>query len=243
MSWHKMPAQRRWPRDLRLWVGLALGWGLWSACITLAPLHAEVVLAAFNWDTAGAVWQTDYNPGAGITADIPAAGGNPGKWLRITYPADIGFPLQDLEGVTYTTSSSLFAGDWTTDMYVRFDFYVDADPPDGNQIKLIWGDSDQERDWSYAITTDTVGWQRITVPLEYSANWMHDPMFPLLNRDDYVADLSSIDWIGILIAQPDDDAQQIFGLDNFKLMIPEPSQWWMLASAAMGIILSRRRRG
>jgi hypothetical protein len=57
----------------------------------------------------------------------------------------------------------------------------------------------------------------------------------------FLSDLSSIEWIGIYIERTGAGAQD-YGLDNFNLMVPEPSEYAMLAAALMGAWIFLRRR-
>ena len=76
------------------------------------------------------------------------------------------------------------------------------------------------------------------------ANWQ-DWQYPGpgATESQYLADLGSIDWIGVYIYRGSGD-EQIYGIDNFKLMVPEPAECFMLAAAVIssGMSLRRKRR-
>jgi hypothetical protein len=65
---------------------------------------------------------------------------------------------------------------------------------------------------------------------------------PGATEAQYLADLASIDWIGVYIYRNTADLQ-IYGIDDFKLMIPEPAEYLVLALAlaTTGLSLHRKR--
>ena len=58
----------------------------------------------------------------------------------------------------------------------------------------------------------------------------------------YLANLSSIDWIGIYIERGG-AGDESYGIDDFSLMVPEPAEILMLAAAfGVGLLVFRRMR-
>jgi hypothetical protein len=72
------------------------------------------------------------------------------------------------------------------------------------------------------------------------SNWM-DWMFPGATEDQYLADLSSSDWIGVFTYRTG-AAEQIYGIDNFRLMVPEPAETVVLCVALAVSLVALRRR-
>ena len=59
---------------------------------------------------------------------------------------------------------------------------------------------------------------------------------------DFLYDLENISWVGIYIRR-NTAVEQIYGIDNFQLWIPEPSEWMMMAALAAVWVVYRRRKG
>lgn len=68
-----------------------------------------------------------------------------------------------------------------------------------------------------------------------------DWMFPGATEDMFLADLAAIDWIGVYMYRQGSGAQ-LYGIDNFALMVPEPAECAMLAAALVAVGLGVRRR-
>jgi hypothetical protein len=141
--------------------------------------------------------------------------------------------------VVYVDVEDLFAGTWTPDMFVEFDFWAEDVAP--GALQLQWSSTTNSDVWASTLQqpSATQSWDRLSASF---ANWS-DWMFPGATEDQYLSDLSSIDWIGVYIYREGAGAQD-YRIDNFSLMIPEPAQLMMLASAlATSLLAMRRRRG
>lgn len=83
----------------------------------------------------------------------------------------------------------------------------------------------------------TQTWSSVTASL---ADWQDWVLGPGASEDMFLSDLSSINWIGIYVERNGAGAQG-YGIDNFSLMVPEPSEYAMLAVALMGVLIFLRR--
>ena len=83
----------------------------------------------------------------------------------------------------------------------------------------------------------TQQWSTFNAPF---ANW-EDWQYAGATEDQYLSDLSSINWIGVYVYRNTGD-DQIYGLDDCMLMVPEPAELMMLAVALAAAWWSLRRR-
>jgi hypothetical protein len=210
----------------------------------LAPACAcadEVVGTVHDWDAPPATPEPWYRQRDVVDLTTPGSGGHGGGYLNVRFPEAGGTLPENAFDIVYTRSSSLFAGQWTHDMWVDFEFKAidGSSPPD--HIQIWWGvdggNTWMSDDLNFGDVTD---WTKIQGPRFDFENWTAD-MFGL-DEDDFLTDLGNIDWIGIYIWRGD-SSEQIYGIDNFRLMIPEPSEWAMLALAlAVSVVAVRRQR-
>lgn len=209
------------------------------ACLLLtAGTATAYVLGGFDWD-GGTVqgWDRDHQTWPALTA--PAGGGSSGGYLRIEFPALGGSsPGEDWYDLVSVPSSHLFAGDWDQNMTVEFDFFAENVAPAGLEVRMGVNDG---RTWGYDLDTSsvTVGeWGSFDAPL---ASWEDWALEPFLSEGDYLADLENIDWIGVYIFRDGTGAEN-YGLDDFRLTIPEPHEYAMLSVTLFVIAISLRRR-
>ncbi len=197
---------------------------------------ADVIIAEHDWDNTPDpnTWTPD-----GSSASVSVA--NDGDdFLQISFPGGIdpGPGAQWYETVS-TPSDDLFAGTWTTDYWIEFDFWADDVIPDTLQIR--WGENDSGRTWGNTIDTaslsvDSWGTLRTDTFSDFD-DWKIDPF---ATSEQFLTDLGSIDWIGVYIFRDGTDAE-LYGVDDFKLMVPEPAEY-LLLFAALGTALVAIRR-
>jgi len=136
-----------------------------------------------------------------------------------------------------TDASGLYAGTWETDMWIAFYFW--SGDVSANTLQVRWQSSTNSYVWGYVLTPPGAGsWSTLNAGF---ANWDDWDIDPGGSEDQYLADLSSIDWIGIYVTRSGTD-EQVFGLDNFNLAIPEPEEWFLLTAALATTVLSVGRR-
>jgi hypothetical protein len=198
---------------------------------TAAWASGAIILNSPRTFTAAGVdgWAADT-----VTLDNPLAGGNPGGFLEITFP--YGGPPSPL-GPAISNTTSVYTGDYSglvAGGAIRFDFYAGSQPPTANPaILLHTSDGDT---WSYAFTY-TLGqvgtWVTYSVPLS-GAGWT--------GGSGFVTDIQNVTWVGLdLEGNAGVGGTQIFGLDNWTYVIPEPGTLYMLTAALLGLTLTFRR--
>jgi len=125
-------------------------------------------------------------------------------------------------------------------MWVQTDFWSTNDLSPTVQVR--WQSSKSSYVWAYEVSSGVGnGWRTLTAPLTRWSDWdILDPGGA--SEEAYLDDLANIDWIGVFIGRSGNE-EQTYGLDDFSLMVPEPSQFLMLgaALAASGLSLRRRR--
>jgi hypothetical protein len=212
--------------------GFLLAWAAWPACGT-------VIIGPQTWDQAAQGLQGWTNEYGSSTLVRQGAGGNPAGWLQIAFaPISPDTPPgTNWYDLLYAPASNLFAGSWSTQMWVQFDFWASNQVP--NQLALRWQSFTNSYIWSHGFSVvSTQSWITLSSSLLDWEDWV---LGPGASEDMFLADLSSINWIGVYIERPGPGAQ-IYGLDNFGLMVPEPSEWAMLAAAALSAWSIYRRR-
>ena len=217
---------RRYVNKLAMMAAVLMAW------LLCAPAQAEIILGEHDWEDGSEGWlkQDDW-----VTLTDPEIAGVGQSWLDI---ALTGQPAS-WDTVVYVEAEDLFAGTWTDDMFVEFDFWAEDVTPD--TLQLQWSSTTNAATWSYNLNApaETNIWTAQSAPLSYSTDWIFSGSGA--TEDLYLSDLSSIDWIGIYI-EGSSGADQSYQLDNFRLMIPEPSQYVMLSSAILACFAAIRRR-
>lgn len=205
--------------------------------------RGDALVAINDWDPGPHAW-TNLPYGSGwANLDIPATGGSTGGWLRITFPETFESELEEQEwsDTIYTPVENLWSGTWVTNMVVQFDFWYSNTAPEYIQVR--WADSDTNRVWrSTVFDSDTdsmseTNWTTITSPfMSDSELWGGGAIG---TQAQFLQDLDSIDWIGLYIWRGSAD-ESIYGIDDFKLLVPEPTEYMMLAAALLTILASVR---
>jgi hypothetical protein len=195
------------------------------------------MLGQHDWELGEHPWTSD----GFASLNREASGGNPGGWLEITMPETGQAPGGDeWFDVISTDASSIFAGGWETRMWVEFDFWADNTAP---TAQLRWQSAENDYIWANTVSSGTAqdGWQTFSPSFHDWTDW--DTLTPMgASEEQYLADLSTIDWIGVYIWRDGADSQ-VYGLDDFKLMVPEPQEIIMLVAALMITLVSLRRKG
>jgi len=206
--------------------------------VSVSSLHANSILGEHDWDTTPASGVGNWAAvGSSATVSEDTTVGSD-HWLKITFPSGIdpGPGSQWYETVS-VPSADLYAGTWETANWIEFDFWSEDVEPDTLQVR--WHGTANDEIWGYTISPAGVGsWGTYTAPL---ANWEDWKMNPFVDESDFLADLNSIDWIGVYIFRDGTD-QEIYGLDDFGLNVPEPEEYMMLAAALVTAFLALRRR-
>jgi hypothetical protein len=204
-----------------------------AGCLCLAATaRAEIIMGQHTWDSGGHNWAS-LDGWSTVDSD-----GNP-TWLKVSFPqiTDPETPPNKYTDIIYTQAENLFAGTWTTDMYVRFDFWAEDVAP--QSVQLVWKSSTNATVWGHSFTPGGVN-QTNTYSVGFGSysNWQFPGDGGL---SQYLSDLSTIDWIGIFIARTGDGAQD-YGIDDVTLAIPEPPEIIMFGSAVLASLASLRRR-
>jgi hypothetical protein len=212
-----------------------------TALLWMGPSRAQAypILGQEDWDpvSSASAWTNLYG---WTTLATPSAGGYTGGWLQVTFPYTES-PESGMKtgwyDVVYMKATNLFAGSWNTNMWVQFDFWASNKSPGAVQVQ--WQSTNVGDDiWGAAVGTPGTGtWTTLSASFMNWSNWMYDGA----TEAEYLSDLASIDWIGVYIYRNTAD-EQIYGIDNFMLMIPEPAECLLLALALMTTGLSACRK-
>ena len=197
-------------------------------------VHADITPGS-DWNSAPYDPWTNYWGYAPL--NVGTTGGNTGGWLQVTFTNTSSFPGPSWNDIAYTKATNIIVGAWTTNTAIRFDFWQSNVVASGVSLDFASTNGDI---WTYSLTPSGVltNWTTYTVSFNDIANWNSD--FPV---DSYLNDLSSIDWIGIQIYR-DTSSQQVYGIDNVMLSVPEPAECVLLGAAiiAAGMSLRKKRR-
>lgn len=207
-----------------------------ALCLAVATPWAArggVILGQFTWDSGTQGWTSMHD-----WANLGNPEGGDG-WLSITFdPTVLPESSQDeWSAVAKVQASDLFSGTWDDRMSIEFDFFSEDTPP--TALQVMWKSTESEDLWAAVVTPSASTGQWTTHGVSF-ADWT-DWMFPGASEEQYLADLSTIDWIGVYIYRNGAD-EQTYGLDDFKLMIPEPSQFVLAGSAVAACLAALRRR-
>jgi hypothetical protein len=211
---------------------LAIAMAVGVVCLAL-PTQAEIILGQHTWTSGGYGWTNFY-----YNWTTPNDGVNQ-TWLKVTFPATVSGPPDTWYDIVYVPAENLFAGAWTTNMYVHFDFWAEDVAP--QSVQLRWKSATNATIWGHSFTPPSGADQTNTYTVgfgTYASDWAFDGDGGLSR---YLSDLSTIDWIGVFIARTD-DGQQAYGIDDVTLSIPEPPEMIMLGSAVLASLATFRRR-
>ena len=196
-------------------------------------VNGGVIVAQDNWNLGDLEnWSADNQ--SWVTVDNPGSGGidNTG-FLEITMTETSGNELDEYTAEVRTSASSLFAGTWETNMWIAFDFWAETDQPE--YVRVMWG-ATNTRTWASTVFDSNdqamplASWTTLTSPL--FMNYMDWGGWE--NQQTFLDDLAAIDWIGVYIYRGGLE-EQMYGIDDFNLMVPEPSQYAMLTVALLAV--------
>ncbi len=198
---------------------------------------ADVIVShSHTWDLGSHGWTNEFGD---VELTRQTSGGNPDGWLQIRFPPTSipEFFEEEWNEIVHVSPDNLLANFRSG---VAFDFLAATRLPQDLQLQFH---SESGNIWGYSLTsavTQTQTWTRISVPLIYSDAWGGLPGFDD-TLDQFVSDLASMDWIGIYIWR-DEASEEIYGIDNFRFMVPEPGEVIMLALAGFVAIQVLRKR-
>lgn len=205
---------------------------LWAA-----PARADVTVGYVDWDTYTAGWTNEYGDHTWTSLNVQTNGGNPDGWMEITFPATTSSELLEDEwyDVVHMSASNLFAGPWNPGLTIEFDFWASNTAPHALQVQ--WKSVGNPNIWSYVLAPPAADtWTVMRAPLSDWQDWQYTGA----TEDQFLADLSTIDWVGVYIWRESAEEER-YGLDNVRLQVPEPAEWIMLAAALGAFSFGRRR--
>ena len=226
----KLEATKRKTRRYQLLIAVCF-------LLFVSSAHANIKLVASNdWESGSHDWTSMYGVGS-ISEEVTMAGET---GAEITFTAS-DFPETDIFRVDAT---NLYAGSWTNQgmASIEFDFWASNETP--SEVAIRWSSSTSSYVWGQDVSIGGLGWTSDIELYFDSGNWTdwRWDFNPSLSSDIFLSDLGSIDWIGVYIISDGSDATEIYGIDNFQLWVPEPSQYIMLAATAITAFSSLRRR-
>jgi hypothetical protein len=222
------------------------GRGLWArvgACfaallLTLTAQADTIVGTPIDWEfnVPDPAWGpiVDDATVAIVTDD---SGGNSTDWLKITLANN---KTDTVKG----DSTDLFTGTWQPNYWVEFDFWAAGNNAPAT-LEVRWADAAGDRIWGNTIESaavGAVGWNTLrSDPFAFSASNWDLKSGGGGTAADFLADLNAIDWIGVSISTDGVDSG-VYGVDDFKLMVPEPAEYLMLAAALITALLVMRHQ-
>jgi len=207
------------------------------------PAAASIIVAQQTWNDGTTNGWSDSE--SWVNLSNPGSGGvdNTG-YLRVHLDATStleGDPGAQWYALTRTSASSLFAGNWEG-TWAEFDFFAQEVAP--QYVQLRWQSATNSSVWrstvfdSQQTGMSTGVWTHMVGPaLSNFTEWNYGGA----TQEQFVNDLASIDWIGVYIWRNTGSVQD-FGLDNFRLMVPEPGEAMMLAAALISSAFALRKK-
>jgi hypothetical protein len=169
-------------------------------------------------------------------------------YLQISFDAQ-GAPLPE-SSLTFADSDASggrFVGDYGPylgNVVMTFRFLAETHAPSTMQMWFRSDASGAERIWSYNLSgPTTVGvWTWYSVPLG-----TFGPGWTLWSgsgsaQSDFLLDLTGVDWIGLRLVRNGSILAQNYGLDDVKLMVPEPETIWLMIAALLSLGVTFRGR-
>jgi hypothetical protein len=175
---------------------------------------------------------------AGVGTEV---GGNLNALLFSGDPTSAGEALFYTSGFG-TVNLNNYAG-------IGFDFYAGDDYV--SDIGVYFQSSVDGSVWYYTIEDPTVGsWASYHAPLDYSLDWLgyslSDGTYSLITDDISTAfgvALAGANQLGVFISYAAEPVgNQLYGIDNFGLTVPEPETYMALGVALLGMAFIFRKR-
>jgi hypothetical protein len=206
-------------------------------------VSANAIIAIHDWDVTPDSSDNGLGNWAaqGSSATVSENTGNiSDNYMEISFPGGIDSGAGDQWYETVSTpASDLFVGTWITDYWIEFDFWAQDVVPDTLQIR--WGNTDSDRTWGNTITGSSGVGNWDTLRSDTFADYTDWKLDPYATEDQFMEDLEGIDWIGVYIFRDGTDAE-LYGVDDFKLMVPEPAEYLMLFAALGAAVMVIRRK-
>lgn len=212
-------------------------------CVFSRPAAASIIIQ--DWDnlpsstegwTSMQTWVSLQNPGSGGIDDT--------GYLRIHLDAtatEAGEPGAEWYALARTPGSTYFAGNYTG-RQLGFDFFAEDTEP--TYVQIRWQSTTNTAVWRSTIYAGSSGnmplgsWTTMIAPTFASyTDWNYGGG----SQEQFISDLAAVDWIGVYVWR-DGAEEQDYGMDDLRLMVPEPEEYLMLASALIGLAYALRKR-
>lgn len=219
------------------WIGRAIGYALLVLVCCWAPgtVRGEVILGFQDWDSSPAAgigaWANDTDE---LVLAVTTGPENTTDWMGITYASG-----DALNQVVKMPAADLFVGQWDPSMWIEFDFWTDTGDT-ATALEVRWEGTNTSKTLSYSLAPSAAGWSSFNAPLADWNQW--NSVGTGATVDDFLADLGSIDWVGVYISRGVEE-EAMYGLDDFGLMVPEPEEYALLAMALLALLAVKRRLG
>jgi hypothetical protein len=203
--------------------------------------HSKNSVASHTFDSTLQGWYSSNNWATVAHQTTPA--GNPGGWMETTWTNLASYSPFDpwASDLFVTDATNLFTGTWDTNMWFELDFWAATNTPAG--VQLEWGSTNSSRIWKSSMyddgtdSMDAATWTTLSSASLLDASDWH----PFWTQSQFLDDLASIDWVGVSITRPGSDGE-IYGIDNFNLMVPEPAEMLLLLCAGICSWMTLRRK-
>lgn len=193
----------------------ALMTGVMALCLFAHVSHGARANKAELWDNGQLNgWVDAMSYGATTT--------NPGTYLRVAFPMQsILMPQEDGVAGGIEASGGAFYGDYVVIGASDIGFSLMTDGHLPSVIRLVLHSSVSDREWTYApleLSEHPGEWVANRVPLDFSCGrWRLSG--PGATEELFLADLKSVDRIGVRIQQQGTEAQT-YCIDEFRLNGP-----------------------
>ncbi len=207
-----------------------------SLLLAVSSVHANSMLGLHDCDVTPDEGVGNWAAqGSGATVGENTEEAN--HWLEITFAAGDPGPGGSWYETISTPATDLFSGTWETGHWIEFDFWSETVEP--NTLQVQWHGTANDEIWAFTLEPSGIGgWDHLSAPLRDWEDWATNPY---VDENDYLADLNSIDWIGVYIFRDGTD-EEVYGLDDFSLHVPEPEEYLMLVAALATAFFALRRR-
>jgi hypothetical protein len=207
------------------------------------PAAASIIIQ--DWNNLPSTTEGWMSMQTWVDLQNPGSGGVDGSgYLRIHLDAtdtEASEPGAEWYALARTPGSTYFAGNYT-DRQLAFDFFAANVEP--TYVQIRWQSTTNTSVWRSTLYASSSGnmpvgsWTSMIAPQFASyTDWNYGGG----NQEQFISDLSSVDWIGIYVWRNGAEEQD-YGLDDVSLMVPEPGEYLMLASALIALAYAMRKR-